>query len=214
MTAKIIVFEGADNTGKSCQAKLLRDELPNSIYVHSPFHNDYDNGYSCKLIRQLLQNGLAISEPRSFQKIFSDNRKQWLLEDYLKYKNQYDFIIIDRYNLSTYIYSKVMCISDRKFLYELLNDGLYVDLQFIFENEKAVTNRPPKDMFEKERYPEICGQYSRHVKWLEDGKPKTDDSELLNLLPQTNLIMKNNHSRTVLETHKQILSAVKCHFSI
>lgn len=40
MTAKIIVFEGADCCGKSTQAKLLRDELLNSIYVHSPFHND------------------------------------------------------------------------------------------------------------------------------------------------------------------------------
>lgn len=213
MTAKIIVFEGADCCGKSTQAKLLRDELPNSIYVHSPFHNDYDNGYSCKLIRELLQNGLAISEPKTFQKLYTDNRKQWLLEDYLKYSKQYDFIIIDRWNLSTYIYSKVMCITDQKFLLEILNDGLNIDLQIIFENEKGVTNRPPRDMFERERYQEICSQYSRYVQWL-DKKDLVDDTELLKLLPQTNIIFKDNHIRTVHETHKLILQAVKCHFSI
>lgn len=213
MTAKIIVFDSPDNCGKTTQARLLRDELPNSIYVHSPFHNEYDNGYSCKLIRELLQNGLAISEPKTFQKLYTDNRKQWLLEDYLKYNKQYDFIIIDRWNTSTYIYSKVMCINDRKFLYELLNDGLHIDLQILFENENAITKRPPRDMFESERYQEICGQYSKYIKWL-DKQFLVDDSKLLNLLPQNNIIFKDNHTRTVHQTHKLILEAVKCHFSI
>lgn len=211
MVAKIIVFEGPDATGKSYQAKLLRDELENSIYVSSPFYTEIDNGYLCKLIRELLQTRLSLEEPKIFQKLFADNRKNWIKEKFSQLQKQYDYIIIDRWNLSTYIYSKVFCVNDRKFLKELLNDGLHIDLQFIFENPLGKSfKKIPDDLFEKERYDDICGQYSRYIKdW--QTKLETDDIELITLLPQNNIII-NSINQTPLETHKQIVKYIHEHF--
>lgn len=211
MTAKIVVFEGPDSVGKSFQAKLLRDELENSIYVNSPFYTEIDNGYSCKLIRELLQTRLSLEEPRTFQKLFADNRKNWIKENFLQLQKQYNYIIIDRWNLSTYIYSKVFCVNDKKFLKELLNDGLHIDLQFIFENPLGKSfKKIPNDLFEKERYDDICGNYSRYIRnW--ENKLSSDDAEVTNLLPQNNIII-NSTNQTPLETHKQILRYINEYF--
>lgn len=211
MVAKVIVFEGIDGLGKSYQAKLLRDELENSIYVNSPFYTEIDNGFSCKLIRELLQTRLSLEEPKTFQKLFADNRKNWIKEKFSQLQKQYSYIIIDRWNLSTYIYSKVFCVNDRQFLKELLNDGLHIDLQFIFENPIGKSfKKIPDDLFEKERYDDICGNYSRYIRNWQNKLP-TDDIELTNLLPQNNIII-NSTNQTPLETHKQILRYINGSF--
>ena len=205
MTAKVIVFEGIDGSGKTSQSKLLRDELPNSIYVHSPFHNEYDNGYGCKLIRDLLQSGLAIKEPETFQKIYVDNRKQWLIEQFPYLRQTYEWIIIDRWNLSTWIYGSICGISYDK-LMKLTEDQNIIDYQILFRPSNQIKY---SDSFEKELYLKASIEYECYINDLQNNQLSNAKKQLTG---KGNLVIEAR-SKTIYETHKLILQTVKSYFN-
>lgn len=206
MVAKIIIFDGPDNVGKSTHGKLLRDELPNAYYIHSPFYLDYDRGYSCKLIRDLLQNGLAISEPKTFQKIFVDNRSQWLIEEFSHLKKSWDFIIIDRWTLSTYIYGIATGLSEIE-CENLIKDHNIGDLQFIF---RPSDHRKNSDSFEIELHDKVTHGYNTYIDLIEKY-PNQNWQE--NPFCRFNKII-NSRIKPIADTHKEILTYTKQFFKL
>lgn len=206
-----IVFEGPDGVGKTTQAKLLAKSLPDAYYFNSPFFNNCDNGYSFKLIKELLQNRVAIEEPKIFQKLFSDNRNSWINECQILESKHTKYVIIDRWNLSTFLYGKMLCISDRKYLKSLVKADLNIDIQFLFQNNSGFSFRKnPDDVFEKERYDSICHVYSTYIKREQSNQESDDDSEIIKLLPKNNILIDCNQS---IEIIQQEIFKYVCGFS-
>lgn|SRR5574338_100113 len=195
---KVIVFDGPDGVGKSTQAKLLAKKLPKASYHSSPFTNDFDGGYTYSLIKENLKNGLCLREPETFQKLFHDNRNMWIRETY-SYAVRYDnFIIIDRWCLSTFIYGIISCI-DKENLKKLVKTDLNVDLQFIFQHEEEKAFANPTDVFERMNF-EVHGRYNDYI----NGKY---DKSFDDLLPKNNCIINANQS--IEKVHEDICNELR-----
>lgn len=102
--AKIIVFEGADRCGKATQSIALRAFLEKlgkkAIIVEVPIYDR--TTYS--LIYWMLKNGLAKKFPKFFQWLQCSNRLIFQYTTLSELEHQYDFIIFDRWSLSSVIY--------------------------------------------------------------------------------------------------------------
>lgn len=102
---KVIAFEGPDRVGKATQCKLLCEYINNAlkkkaVVVEVPVHDVFT--YS--LIYWMLRNGLAKKFPKVFQWLQILNR--WIFQKVKlsSLKKKYDYVIFDRWSLSTIVY--------------------------------------------------------------------------------------------------------------
>ena len=102
---KIIAIEGADQVGKETQSRLLANHLKESGYkvalVEVPI---VSNLVSYRLIYWMLSNGLARRFPNVFQFVHFMNKYIFQESELLRMKQEYDYIIFDRWSLSSVIY--------------------------------------------------------------------------------------------------------------
>jgi dTMP kinase len=102
--AKIIVFEGADRCGKATQSAALKSYLEKAgksvALIEVPI---YDN-ITYPLIYWMLKNGLAKKMPKFFQWLQCTNRLLFQCFDLSELEHLHDFIIFDRWSLSSVIY--------------------------------------------------------------------------------------------------------------
>ena len=102
--SKIIAIEGPDRCGKATQSKLLCARLISMGYAAKVVEVPIDDNVTHPIIYWMLGNGLAKKFPKLFQRLQVLNRQIFqatLLRDYEK---TYDFVIFDRWSLSTTIY--------------------------------------------------------------------------------------------------------------
>lgn len=145
--SKIIVIEGPDRCGKATQCKLLCDHLiqcgRRATVVEVPIHDILT--YSP--IYWMLENGLAKKLPRIFQLTQFLNRWSFQTFDLSKLDHDYDFIIFDRWSLSTFIYGQATGVGKNfaDLLYRQLRkpDFTIVLLGKSHEHE-------PEDVYEKD----------------------------------------------------------------
>lgn len=104
--AKFIVIEGPDRVGKATQTKLLNDFLLESGYKSSAFEVPIKSNFIYQIIYWMLGNGLAKKFTKTFQWLQYFNRQifQWFFLPQLEKK--LDFIVMDRWSLSTVVYGK------------------------------------------------------------------------------------------------------------
>ena len=102
--AKIIAVEGPDRVGKATQVKLLRNHIRSLGHSVATVEVPVRDGHTHKIIYWMLGNGLAKKFPKFFQWLQVLNRKifqKWFLRTMA---HKVDYVIFDRWNLSTYVY--------------------------------------------------------------------------------------------------------------
>ena len=101
---KMIVIEGPDRTGKFTQSRLLKQYLVNKGFVVAAVEVPLKSNFVYHIIYWMLGNGLAKTFPKLFQWLQYFNRQifQWMKLPELEKK--YDYIIMDRWSLSTVVY--------------------------------------------------------------------------------------------------------------
>ncbi len=96
----IIVIEGTDGSGKTTTAKQLAEDMKFG-YIHYPY---YENDTGKKILQYL--SGEVSWDPLSFQALQTCNRIETIdMLEKLERKNY--GVIIDRYNISTYVYGQL-----------------------------------------------------------------------------------------------------------
>lgn len=101
---KIIAVEGPDRVGKATQVKLLRNHIRSLGHSVATVEVPVRDGHTHKVIYWMLGNGLAKKFPKFFQWLQVLNRKifqKWFLSTMA---DKVDYVIFDRWNLSTYVY--------------------------------------------------------------------------------------------------------------
>ena len=120
--SKIIAFEGADRCGKATQSKLLKEYIESigkkAIVIEAPIND----GPFYRMIYWMLKNGLAKTFPRIFQMFNFFNKWIFQTMKLTKIEHCYDFIIFDRWSLSSVIYGAAEGLEEKYCLnlYKLL----------------------------------------------------------------------------------------------
>jgi dTMP kinase len=126
--AKFIVIEGPDRCGKATQTKLLSQSLRQQGFRVATLEVPLKSNSVYHLIYWMLGNGLAKKLPKAFQWLQYFNRQifQWFLLPSLETKH--DYIIMDRWSLSTVVYGEATGVSKKftEVLYRRLRDPDFV----------------------------------------------------------------------------------------
>jgi dTMP kinase len=116
--SKIIVIEGADRCGKFTQTHLLQEYITRTgsgaVVVDVPIRS----AVTYRIIYWMLQNGLAKKFPKFFQWLQFLNRKIFQVLSLPSLLKTYDYVILDRWSLSTIVYGTAEGI-DPKFSQDL-----------------------------------------------------------------------------------------------
>jgi len=148
--ATVVVFEGADMTGKETQSKLLQRSLSDhgkrAIRVEVP-------AKACprtyKLIYWMLKNGLAKRLPNVFQFIQFLNKLLFQLRVLPELLNNFDYVIFDRWSLSAVIYGNATGVNERFNLW-LYNRLKKADVTFVIHGQSFRRSTTTDDSYEKD----------------------------------------------------------------
>jgi len=102
--AKIIVFEGADRCGKATQSAALKSFLEKAGKKATVIEVPIFDYVTYPLIYWMLKNGLAKKFPKFFQWLQCFNRLIFQCTKLSELEHQFDFIIFDRWSLSSVVY--------------------------------------------------------------------------------------------------------------
>lgn len=109
--SKIIVVEGPDRVGKQTQTRLLQEYITRTglgaVVVEVPIRS----AVTYRVIYWMLQNGLAKKFPKIFQWFQFLNRKIFQMFALSALERYYDYIIMDRWSLSTVVYGAAEGVS-------------------------------------------------------------------------------------------------------
>lgn len=109
---KFIVVEGPDRVGKATQVKLLQKKLVEKNKIVATVEVPLRSNPVYHLIYWMLGNGLAKKFPKIFQWFQYANRQifQWTILP--KLESECDYIIMDRWSLSTVVYGAATGVSE------------------------------------------------------------------------------------------------------
>lgn len=102
--SKFIVIEGPDRVGKATQTKLLSTFLKELGYKVLTNEVPLKSNFIYHIIYWMLGNGLAKKFPKIFQWLQYFNRQIFQWTKLPSYEKDYDFIVMDRWSLSTVVY--------------------------------------------------------------------------------------------------------------
>lgn len=146
MTAKIIALEGPDRVGKNTQATMLARRLRslgNVVCLHEVPAKD---NVTHPVIYWMLRNGLAKRLPRVFQWVQVQNRKI-LQKKLLEKCKSYDYIILDRWFLSTFIYGTASGIDTS--WHEIAHGAMLPDTTIILNGK--IGGLEARDVYEQDQ---------------------------------------------------------------
>ena len=102
--SKVIAIEGADRCGKATQAALLKDYITSIGKTATIVEVPIKDGVTYHVIYWMLRNGLAKKFPKLFQWLQCHNRLIFQWTQLARLEHQYDYIIFDRWSLSSVVY--------------------------------------------------------------------------------------------------------------
>jgi len=102
--SKIIVVEGPDRVGKFTQTHLLQEYITGIGLGATVVEVPIRSAITYRIIYWMLQNGLAKTFPKIFQWFQFINRKIFQVFTLPTLEDHYDFIVMDRWSLSTIVY--------------------------------------------------------------------------------------------------------------
>jgi thymidylate kinase len=104
--SRIIVLEGADRCGKNTQAKMLTDHIRSIGKTTALVEVPVEDSYTHSVIYWMLQSGAAKKLPKIFQWLQCLNRLIFQTYRLVKLEHENDFIVFDRWSLSSAVYGK------------------------------------------------------------------------------------------------------------
>lgn len=104
--SKLIVIEGPDRVGKATQTNFLSNFLSWRGYKVLTIEVPIRSNFVYHIIYWMLRNGLAKKFPKCFQWLQYFNRQIFQWFSLRKLEKNYDYIIMDRWSLSTVVYGK------------------------------------------------------------------------------------------------------------
>ena len=109
----IIVIEGPDRVGKATQSKILCQRLTDAGYTATIVEVPIRSNPVYHFIYWMLRNGIAKKFPKFFQwnQYFNRQIFQWFTLPHLEEK--FDYIIMDRWSLSTVVYGAATGVSEK-----------------------------------------------------------------------------------------------------
>lgn len=102
--AQIIVIEGPDRVGKATQSRLLKQNLIDRGFSATIVEVPVRSNPLYHFIYWMLRNGLAKKFPKFFQWNQYLNRRIFQWFDLPRLEKKYDYIIMDRWSLSSVVY--------------------------------------------------------------------------------------------------------------
>ena len=178
---KIIVIEGPDRVGKQTQTRLLRDHIRSMGYRAETIEVPIRSAITYRLIYWMLQNGLAKKLPKVFQYLQYLNRKIFQLTTLklLSFTNNY--LIFDRWSLSTVVYGSASGLSE-EFTVGLMSRLKTPDHTFILYGKSYM--KEAEDVYESDSVLQT----------------KVGESYALwaNRYPQSNTLINCNHDKMLI----------------
>lgn len=152
----LIVIEGPDKVGKETQSKMLLEALPRRFQTDGrPLKVEmeeipYDDKNIHQKIYDMLKSGEAVEHPEGFQTFQAANRMVWQHTIMPNLTRHHDVLILDRWNISAWVYGRASGLSDST-LGCLLRDIIEPDLVFVFYGDPFFTAHREDDSYEKNR---------------------------------------------------------------
>lgn len=152
MKGKLIVFEGADNLGKTTQIEMLYKYLKDEKKIDKIYKTREPGGtiFGSKLRKLLLESKEIL--PSKTQLFLFEADRNYHYENIIKpYLEQGYIILCDRFYLSTLVYqSKLGNLSelDVKYFNKYATDNLLPNKAFVFHGTPLSTDA--RDEFEKQ----------------------------------------------------------------
>jgi len=147
---KLLVIEGPDMSGKATQSKMLVNALSQLGYRAERI--EVPTRYAPrthKLIYWALNNGLAKHFPNAFQVIQFFNKFFFQLFWLPKIMRVNDYIVFDRWRLSSVIYGLVTHVNEKLVMF-LYNKLRRADITFIMHGKSHRRNPMNDDSYEKD----------------------------------------------------------------
>ena len=153
----LLVIEGPDKVGKETQTRMLVEALPQHIKDYSlpearklrvtSQEIPYDDQNTYRQLYKMLKNGDAVEHPEAFQTFQAANRMIWQAEVLHDMARYYDLIVLDRWNISSWVYGRAGGCSDAM-LKCVLEPIIEPDLVFVFDGDPFDTPERPDDSYE------------------------------------------------------------------
>lgn len=145
--AVLIAMEGGDRVGKATQTRLLAEYIKqqgrSATIVEVPVHDVLTHS----LIYYMLRSGLAKKLPKTFQVLQVINRFIFQYTTLLFYHMLYDYVIFDRWSLSTVIYGTAVGV-DRSFNEKIASFVMPADFTIVINGPSR--NKEARDSYEKD----------------------------------------------------------------
>lgn len=186
----LVALEGADRTGKATQARLLDRGLKLAGYKSTVEEIPYNDKVTYPEIYRMLQDGTVNSDPAVFQTLHAINRRHFQTCYLPELANQFDVIILDRWNLSTRVYGKASGLSEQT-TENTLKGIIEADIAFVLDG--APFPKENLDVWESDsEFQQAVRQ--EYTKWCQKS-------------PQKYVLIDANRSKE--QVHEQILEYVK-----
>lgn len=195
---KIICFEGPDGLGKTTQTRELILSLRNKGYSVRYFKLPTTDTFVGKLISKMLKSGFAKRNPNLFQLINSLDKLLFQFKR-LTFNKKVDFIILDRWHLSSVVYgisggaNQTIVNSFWKVLKE-------PDITFVFEGENFLNKRENLDSYEKDNLfqKEVLKNYKIYSKDLKNCFIINANDSIFNISEKiSNITLNNGENKNV-----------------
>lgn len=103
---RFIALEGPDRVGKKTQTTLLKMVLSAKDKKTLLAEIPYDDGVTYRIIYWMLENGYASKYPTFFQVVHNTNKFLYQLINRKRF-TEHDYVIFDRWRLSSFVYGFV-----------------------------------------------------------------------------------------------------------
>jgi thymidylate kinase len=145
---QLIVIDGPDRVGKETQSKMLTEHLRARGYKVALIEVPYHDGLTYNVIYWMLRNGLAKQWKNTFQAVHFLNK--WVFQTFAlkRLEWDYDFVIMDRWQLSSEVYGEATGIDQHAndFLGQFLTR---VDVTFVLLGPAWA--KEGRDVYEKDK---------------------------------------------------------------
>jgi dTMP kinase len=173
IVSNFAVFEGGDGSGTTTQLSLLTQRIK-SLTKPPIFFSTFEptDGVIGKVIRSALKKEITV-KPQTLAMLFAADRNEHLYgtDGILAHVNRGEFVISDRYTLSSLVYQGIECGNE---LPEFLNAGFPVpEITFFLDIDPEIAltrmkDRSSLEIFEyrefqekvREKYKSLIGNYS------------------------------------------------------
>ena len=176
----LIAIEGPDRVGKATQAKMLEAALNERKIKATVEEIPYDEGVTHPEIYRMLKDGTVNQEPVVFQTLQGINRRYFQTKFLPNLASHFDVVVLDRWNLSTYVYGKASGVVEATTA-AILKGVVEPDVTLVFDAppfpKEGLDVWEADNVFQKrvrEGYRDWCERDPKQFVKIDAGRPKDE----------------------------------------